>query len=79
MSDDAMYITCPDCGSTNWRCWDEPNEVFINDDDPDGYEMLPVGYLVCRDCGKSWVDYDWPGSTWVGRNTREAFGWDDWS
>lgn len=69
---------CPRCQSTNWRCVDERHEIYINDDNPDEYETLPVGYLVCSDCGACWTNYEsWQGYTWVGRDESEAFGWEE--
>jgi len=47
-------ILCPQCGSSDWYCWDEQWEDYIA---PDGsIYTLPVGYMVCRDCGKPWID-----------------------
>ena len=70
-------IKCPACQSTNWRCWDQVNEVFTNDQNPEEWDMLPVGRLVCKDCWKNWTNRNWYGWTWQGRDTHEAFGWDE--
>jgi len=50
-------IRCPDCKSTKWRCYDESCRWFI---DKAGHEWsLPVGSLVCEDCGRAWEDAPW--------------------
>ena len=79
MNEEELIIKCPQCGSTDWRCWDEGNEIFICDDCPDDYFEWPVGYLKCVSCGHDWADYgiNEEGCHHAGRNVREAFGWEN--
>lgn len=44
---------CPFCNSSNWTCWDESLEWFYDHEEAQEFEN-PVGYLRCRDCGKSY-------------------------
>jgi len=48
---------CPNCGSENWRCWDEWYEDF--EDQSGQVYSLPVGGLKCRECGHTWEDATW--------------------
>lgn len=67
-------ITCPKCGSAQWRCWDEQTEWF-EDEDGEPFEY-PVGYLACLDCGHGYTHTDCTAK-YLGRDTKEAFGWDE--
>lgn len=58
-------ITCSDCGSRNWKCIDESNEWF-RDSETGELIRLPVGYLVCQDCGSHFIDADWVDATYIG-------------
>lgn len=58
MSDETVEqqaIRCPQCKSTNWRCWDQEEFDCWNDD---GIHVgtKVVGHLACRDCGAAWDD-----------------------
>jgi len=66
--------SCPQCKSTNWRCWDERTEWFRDAETGKLYEH-PVGYLKCRDCGKAYVNMDGLEHEHVG-TYRDAFGYD---
>lgn len=66
-------ITCPKCGSQNWRCWDERNEWFEIKATGELFEY-PVGYLACKDCGHSFIHYDEDDETRHIGNDRQAFG-----
>lgn len=48
-------IKCPECGSTNWRCWDERTHYFEDKATGEIYQA-PVGYLACKDCHTTWLD-----------------------
>lgn len=65
-------IKCPKCGSTNWRCWDERDEWFEAEDGE--LFQYPVGYLACKDCGASWINYVEPDGTKYIGDDRQAFG-----
>lgn len=64
-------INCPKCSSANWRCVDERNLWF--DCGNDDWQQLPVGYLVCQDCGRRYLHHDWDDCKLIG-DDREAFG-----
>lgn len=68
MSDE---IKCPQCGSTRWRCWDEKNEWF-EDENGELYEA-PVGFLACLDCESAYIHHYETGSKHIG-DDRQAFG-----
>lgn len=49
-------IHCPNCGSTDWVCFEEHNESF-EDESGELYEA-PVGYLKCSDCQETYIHTD---------------------
>lgn len=51
---------CPRCGSMNWSCWDERVEWFRDRETGEDYEF-PVGYLHCKDCGRTYTHTDADG------------------
>ena len=74
-------IQCPYCQSEKWSCWDERSEWFedtsVPEDDDYHYFEMPVGYLKCLDCGKSYIDYD-SEPHWKHLGSYEdAFGYED--
>jgi len=58
-------VHCPKCKSLNWRCVDErwewyedPDFVEVTPDSWQQYFQLPVGLIVCGDCGARFSSYD---------------------
>lgn len=49
-------IHCPNCKSTNWRCWDERTR-FCWDSEGRHVDTIVIGGLVCNDCGHDWLNY----------------------
>lgn len=48
-------ITCPKCGSFNWRCWDERLLDWWHKDGSMGSTQV-IGCLACNDCQWAWAD-----------------------
>lgn len=49
-------ITCPRCGSPDWRCYDETSrECWDKNGEHAGTRV--IGALACNACGAAWLDY----------------------
>lgn len=50
-------IHCPECGVSNWTCYDEASAYFTNggDDIEDTFVTVEAS-LRCNDCGRHWKD-----------------------
>jgi hypothetical protein len=74
---DTWVDKCPQCGSTDFRCWDESDMWFQNA----GGELLrwPVGFLACNQCNDAWISYVAPeGYSYVGDDHEAGLDEDDW-
>lgn len=59
-------IVCPECASSNWRCWDERDEWY-QDTSTGEFYRYPTGYLLCKDCGYHWIDpFHAEDIVWIG-------------
>lgn len=48
-------IKCPKCGSKNWRCWDERQLEWWQQDGSMGSTQV-IGCMACNDCDWAWAD-----------------------
>jgi hypothetical protein len=70
-------IKCDQCGSTDWRCWEEYDQWF---ESPEGeLHEWPVGFLACNNCNYSWMDYVLPdGWKFIGDDRDAGLDPDYW-